>query len=190
LSDSAYSHANWLASQAASFHLIGGDEDALAAIRRETREHHGVEDITDDAPVFYWMRAQVKGFGKAMYEIPPHVTRRYLPPVEFPQMPRAQMPVTSTETRRQELMGMSAAAEGTPEGLREIFNRTRLYHELPTSIFPMDDGELRWFANGLFVVGPGDDPSLYQTPMSRVEEMIVPRQAPTLPWIKSPPAVL
>jgi hypothetical protein len=189
LSDSAYSHTNWLASQAANFHLIDGEDDALVAIRQETKEHYGVDDITDDAPVFYWMRPHVKGLGDAMYEIPAHVIRRYLPPVEFPQMPRAVMPSETTETRRQELMGMSAIAEGTPEGLREILNRTRLYHELPTSMFPMEDGELRWFANGLFVMGPGDDPMMFQTPMSRVEEMVVARQAPTLPWIKSPPAV-
>lgn len=89
------------------------------------------------------------------------------------------------DSRRSDLLAASAPAEGTAAGLMEVRNRTRLYHEVPDALFP-SDGEVRWFTNGLHVLGHGPDPSVFQTPMDRVEELIVPRQAPQLPYIVSP----
>lgn len=188
MTDTEYSHDAWLSSQGQNVQRIEGDERALAAIRQATRDHYGADDVTDDAPVFFWMGGHVKGLGTKMYQIPADASRRYLEIRDFPQLPLAVWPSDDGETRRQELMAVSAPADGDPVGIREVMNRTRLFHEVTDGSFPFD-GELRWFVNGLHVIGEGDDPVVYQVPMARVEELVVPRAAPTLPWIKSPPAV-
>jgi len=190
LSEEQYTHETWLAGLTSHTRLIEGDERALAAIRQATRDHYHVDDVTDDAPVYFWMGGQVKGLGPRTYDIPAEAARRYLTPQPFPEMPIATWPDDDGSTRRDEMMEVSRPAEGDPAGIAEVFNRTRLFHEVPEAIFPTPEtGELRWFANGLHVIGPGDDPSVFQTPMARVSEMVVPREAPTLPWIKSPPQV-
>lgn len=184
-----YSHETWLASQTVHTKLIEGDDRALAEIRKATREHYQVDDITDDAPVFFWMGGHVKGLNEKMYQIPADASRRYLEPRPFPQLPVAVWPEDDGETRRSELFASSQPAEGDPAGIHEVLNRTRLFHEVAEDLFPTEDGELRWFLNGLHVIGSGDDPVVYQCPMARVEELIVPREAPTLPWIKAPKPV-
>lgn len=183
----AYTHEKWIAGLTVHTKLVEGDERALAAIRQATRDHYHVEDVTEDAPVYFWMGGHVKGLGEMSYQIPADAAKRYLAPQEFPRMPIAVWPDDDGSTRRDELYENSRTAEGDPLGIAEVLNRTRLYHEVPEAIFPTADGDLRWFANGLHVVGPGDDPAVFQTPMARVDELIVPRQAPTLPWIKAPP---
>ncbi|MAM84284.1 MAG: hypothetical protein CL472_06390 [Acidobacteria bacterium] len=179
-----YSHERWIAENPDA-KIITGDERALAALREATRKHHDVDDITEDAPVISWMGGYVKGHGKVLHSIPADAVSAYLVPGEFPNPPHAVWPEEASKTNRDELLSNSNPAEGDPLGIAEIFLRTRLYHEVDEETFPQD-GELRWFLNGLHIIGKGDDPIVFQTPMGRVEDLIVPRVAPTLPWIKAP----
>ena len=182
--EAPYSHEAWLADNPEA-KVITGDERALAALREATRAHHGVDDITDDAPIISWMGGYVKGHGKELHSMPADAVSNYLAPQEFPLPPIAVWPESESRTNRDELLDSSQIAEGDPNGIREVILRTRLYHEVDESTFPMD-GELRWFLNGLHIIGKGDDPVVFQTPMERVKDLIVPRAAPTLPWIKAP----
>jgi hypothetical protein len=88
------------------------------------------------------------------------------------------------EGDRERFLSMSLGkAEGAQRGIDEIVLRTRLALEIVPDMFPADV-ELHWFPNGLYVVGPGDSPSIYQTPMSRVEDLIRPREYPLTPQIR------
>ena len=204
--DTPYTHARWIAENPEA-KIITGDERALAALRDATRAHHDADDITDDAPIVSWMGGYVKGHGKTMHSMPADAVSTYLVPQDFPLPPIAVWPddqidhaddrlsdhavvasipneaPNQTKTNRDELFETSRPAEGTPDGIRAVMTRTRLYHEVDPQTFP-EDGDLRWFLNGLHIIGPGDDPVVYQTPMARVEDLIVPRQAPKLPWIR------
>lgn len=183
-----YTHQEWLSSLPASVQLLEGDGRAIAAIQAETRAHYGVSDITDDAPVFLWNGTWVKGFADQSYEVPDHVRSKYLQIRSFPQNPIAVWPAEPTlqdDSRRADLIEKSAPAEGDPLGIAEAIEVTRLYHEMPKGLFPAN-GELRWFSNGLHVIGPGEDPSVFQTPMDRLAEIVVPRSHPHLPWLKAP----
>lgn len=192
-----YSHEAWLAGLTLRTSLLQGDAEAIDAIRTETREYHKADDITDDAPVFLWNGLYVKGLGAKQYEVADHTRRRYVVPQGFPKDPIAVMPgaaeaaaaaaepVPVAETRRDELMASSAPVEGSDLAIAEAKNRIRLYHEIPTALFP-EDGELRWFINGIHLVGPGDDPSVFQAPMKRLEDMVVAREHPQLPRLRDP----
>lgn len=182
--ETEYSHERWL-EENPDTKIITGDERALAALRDATRAHHGAEDITDDAPIVSWMGGHVKGHGKTLYPMPADAALTYLAPQDFPLPPLAVWPEEQSKTNRDELLDSSSPAEGDPKGIDEVFLRTRLYHEVDEDTFPQD-GELRWFLNGLHIVGKGDDPVVFQTPMGRVSDLIIPREAPTLPWIKAP----
>jgi hypothetical protein len=192
-----YSHMAWFAKQTHNVKLLEGDEAALAAIRQATRDWYRATDISDDAPVFVNRGIYVKATAESLeanersYEIPVEA-RDYVTMRPFPQDPVAAMPTTSDPaaskepTRREEMLAASKQAEGDESGIADAMNRTRLYHEVPEELFPTKDGELRWFKNGLHVVGPGDDPSVFQTPMDRVADLVVPREFPKLPWIAAP----
>lgn len=186
---SDYTHEKWISELTVRTRLIKGDDAALMAIRRETAEHHGVDDITEDAPVFLWTGLYVKGLDEKSYEVPDHTRRRYLVQRTFPMDPVAEMPAETGESRRKELMGKSAPVEGSDVALAEVINRTRLFHEMPTAMFPVD-GELRWFINGIFVIGQGDDPAVFQAPMARLADMVVPRAHPQLPYLRDPKPTL
>jgi hypothetical protein len=182
---SDYTHEAWLATLPRRAAPLEGDAGALAAIRAETRAYHSVDDITDDAPVVLWNGLFVKGLGEMKYEVPDAAFRRYVESRPFPQDPVAVMPTETSETRREELLAASKPVEGSATALAEAINRIRLFHEVPTALFP-SDGELRWFRNGIHLVGPGDDPSVFQAPMDRLADMVVPREFPSLPALRDP----
>jgi len=182
---SEYTHEAWLATLPRRAALLEGDAAAIAAIRDETRVHHGVQDITDDAPVSLWNGLYVKGHDQKQYAVPDAAFRRYVESRPFPQDPVAVMPPETTETRREELLAASKPVEGSDTAIGEAVNRIRLFHEVPTALFP-SDGELRWFINGIHLVGTGDDPSVFQAPMDRLADMVVPREYPKLPALRDP----
>lgn len=186
-SPDGYSHAAWLAGLTSRTHVLTGDERALAAIREATRIHHGAEDITPDAPVYIWHGIYVKGLGAMAYQIPDQARDRFIEIRPFPENPAAVFPEPSP-TRREELFAASMEAEGDIEAFEEIRTRTRLYHEVAPKQFPAQT-DIRWFINGLHIIGPGEDPVVFQVPMDRVSDMVIPRVAPKLPWLTAPKPV-
>ncbi len=90
------------------------------------------------------------------------------------------------QTKREELFSRSMPVEGNEQSFPLIGEQTRLYHEIPMDIFPAKDFELRWFTDGIYLIGPGDVPSVFQVPMARITDMVIPREYPLLPLIGDP----
>ena len=180
-----YSHETWITAMPRRAALIEGDADAIAAIRAETRDHHRVgDDVTDDAPVFLHNGLWTKGLDERAYEVPDHVRRKYVEARAFPADPVAVMPAPAAEeSRRDELLSKSRPVEGTETALAAAVERIRLYHEVVPEMFPTD-GELRWFRDGIHLVGPGEDPAVFQAPMDRLADMVTAREYPTLPYLR------
>lgn len=81
--------------------------------------------------------------------------------------------------------GRSVLAEGDPEAFAEVIERTRRYFEIVPEKFPAPHTlQVRWFADGLYLVTDEESPMLYQVPMQRVADMIEPREHPNLPLIR------
>ena len=168
--------------------LLEGDPEAIAAIRNETRRVYRATDIDDEAPVFFWNGLFVRGTGDREYQVPSSIQEKYLQPAIFPQSPiacmsgeeptatTAPLPQDAQEDRGISLGGMPA--EGDDEVLAFVREVTRLYHEVASSNFPTT-GEVRWFQEGLHVVG--EDNRLFQVPMDRIHDIVVPREYPLLP---------
>lgn len=72
--------------------------------------------------------------------------------------------------------------EGDPDAIDFIRTTTRLYYEMPPSIFP-ENTELRWFLDGIHVVDL-DTGRSFQAPMNRIEDLIVPQVYPNLPTVR------
>jgi hypothetical protein len=181
-------HAAWI--EATKPALLEGDADAIAEIRRLTLAAADAP-ADDEAPVYLWNGIWVKGEGDASHAVPERISSLYVRTAPPPAVPTAIWPdgtprpaAAAKETDRERFLSMSLGkAEGAQRGIDEIVLRTRLALEIVPDMFPADV-ELHWFPNGLYVVGPGDSPSIYQTPMSRVEDLIRPREYPLTPQIR------
>ena len=188
--------------------LLEGDPEAIAAIRSETRSAYAASDIAEDAPVYFSNGLLVRGADSREYEVPAAVQSKYLGTPAGSQYPIARMsmeprnaraiaeaslglsdgdtiPHLSTDEideQAQQLYIGGVPAEGDPQAIAYVRNVARLYHEMPGVIFPVD-GEVRWFKNGLYVVGK-DEKTAFQVPMDRVTDLVVPRPHPHLPTLR------
>lgn len=82
--------------------------------------------------------------------------------------------------------GKSLIARGDPDRIEEVIERTRLFHEIPREIFPTIM-ELRWFADGLFLISDEEPPRLYQAPLFRLDDLLVYVPGSPFPSIGTPP---
>ena len=81
--------------------------------------------------------------------------------------------------------GNSKVAIGDPDGIKDVIERTRRFHEIHPAVFPPIK-EIRWFADGLYLISDEAPAQLFQVPMLRVEDLIIPQEYPNLPKIGKP----
>lgn len=193
-------HDDWIAT--ASPTMLEGDTDALTEIRRATFIAQGLPH-DDEAPVYLWNGVWVKGEGDESHAVPDRVRAAFVSMPPPPGMPSAvwpeglprpgeieqddeTVPAVPERTRREKLLDLSLGiAEGEESAIQELIQRTRRHHEVVPDMFPSHI-EAHWFETGIMLVGPGDSPQVYQSPMSQMGDMIEPRAFPLLPLIRMP----
>jgi len=191
-------HDDWIAQVAPQ--MLTGDPDAIAEIRRATFAGLGLP-MDDDAPVYLWNGVWVKGDGEASHPVGDRVRAAFVSTPPPPGMPSAVWPeglprpgavadevepVVPERSRREKLLDLSLGqAEGDEEAVQELIQRTRRHHEVVPDMFPSEI-EAHWFETGIMLVGPGDSPVVYQSPMSQLGEMIEARAYPLLPLVVMP----
>lgn len=175
-------HASWLTSLPANIRLLEGDPDAMQAIRTETGLYNDQAIITPNSPIFLWDGAYLRDERGEIIEVPEITVRRHIQRLPFPADPIARSSDERPVSKRDALMKGSIQAEGDLAAMEAVILATRLYYEIAEGDFPIVI--LRWFSDGLYCIGPGSEPKVFQVPMNRVEEFVMPRIHPLMPYLR------